>query len=233
MRWGTEMTRWLPCLALLAACSGTLPVVTTAGTPQPEPGPVRSPEPSPTATPTQAPTATPGAAASWLIFGDSITQNAFHDSLAWNAAWGALAPVVSGYGLRGADAAYALTQEAEVLGYFPAASGMGLAFGTNDVGHKRTPDAFKISLKSLYDRAVAAGKRPLVATIPYSTHADYQAVPAFNQAIAELALPPGPDLYAWFVHHPEQISPDGIHPTDVGDTQVQRLWAEAAKGAGF
>jgi lysophospholipase L1-like esterase len=189
---------------------------------------------APSATPTPAPTPSPSPApAGWLIFGDSITQNAFHDSVAWTAVWGAGTPGVVGYGLRGADSAYALTQEEEVLGLFPGRGGMGLAFGTNDVGHKRTPTAFKATLKALYDRAVAAGRRPLVATIPYSPHADYQAVPAFNAAIAELGLPAGPDLYAWFAQHPEQISPDGIHPTEVGNTQVQRLWAEAAKAAGF
>ena len=126
----------------------------------------------------------------------------------------------------------ALTQEDELLARYPGPGGMGLAFGTNDVGHKRTPAAFKATLKAMADRATAAGKRVLVATIPYSTHADYQAVPAFNQALAELKLPPGPDLYAWFAAHPDQISPDGIHPTEEGNTQVPRLWAEAVQAAG-
>ena len=52
--------------------------------------------------------------------------------------------------------------------------------------------------------------------------------------IAELTaqndLLPGPDLYAWFAAHPEQLR-DGIHPTDAGILAINRLWAEAVARA--
>jgi acyl-CoA thioesterase I len=39
-------------------------------------------------------------------------------------------------------------------------------------------------------------------------------------------LIPGPDLYAWFLAHPEQLR-DGLHPTDAGIVAINRLWASA------
>jgi hypothetical protein len=232
------MKRLLPILLLVAACGQTLPVTTTATSPLPTPGPSRpsTPAPTPTATPTPTavPTATPSPRSGWLIFGDSITQNSFHDSVAWDETWGAGAPPLVGFGIRGADGAYALTQEDELLARYPGPGPFGLAFGTNDVGHARTPEAFKASLLAMANRAIAAGRGPvLVATIPYSPHPDYQAIPAFNMAIAESGLRLGPDLYTWFKDHPDQISPDKIHPTDEGNAAVQRLWAEAAMANRF
>jgi lysophospholipase L1-like esterase len=212
MRW------WLAAWLVALGCSRAQPVATTGGTPQPTPGPSRS-----ATNPVR-----------WLIFGDSITQNSFHDTKAWDAAWGPQAPSLVGFGLRGADSAYALTQEDELLARYPGPGALGLAFGTNDAGHLRTPEAFKASLLAMADHARAAGRWPvLVATIPYSPHPNYQTIPRFNQAIAESGLPAGPDLYAWFQQHPDQISGDQIHPTDEGNTAVQRLWAMAAMANGF
>jgi lysophospholipase L1-like esterase len=74
---------------------------------------------------------------------------------------------------------------------------------------------------------------PILARIPYSTQA-MTTLPMFNAVIDRIStangLPCGPDLYAWFRDHPEEISNDGVHPTDVGYRSMNRLWANAMLG---
>jgi acyl-CoA thioesterase-1 len=82
-------------------------------------------------------------------------------------------------------------------------------------------------------RVRAAGRVPILATIPFASDGHHRYVPAFNAVIDDLtranALPRGPDLYAWFALHPEELR-DGIHPTDEGIASINRLWAEAVDG---
>lgn len=234
---------------LVAACSTALPLDDQSGHPVPQPGPQRVALAQATTAPRS-----PGAAASpspiagaapsaisrgqWLAFGDSITQDAFAAPLdAWKATWTNTDPTVTNAGIRGADSAYALTQADEILGNNRGATVVGLAFGTNDVGHGRGADAYRASLIALVDKVKAYGKRPLVATIPFATRAGYEGIASLNQVVAQVVaaehLPAGPDLYTWFQQHPEQIGPDGLHMTSAGDQAIQTLWARAAIAAGF
>jgi lysophospholipase L1-like esterase len=71
---------------------------------------------------------------------------------------------------------------------------------------------------------------PILASIPFASDGQHANIPRFNQAIEEIRrsqnLPRGPDLYAWFSGHPDELR-DGIHPNERGIASINRLWAEA------
>lgn len=68
----------------------------------------------------------------------------------------------------------------------------------------------------------------LIATDP--SGAGWQVNAAFETAIDNLTtqnkLVPGPDLYTYFLNHPEEHNSDGIHPNATGAASIQRLWAQ-------
>jgi acyl-CoA thioesterase-1 len=82
----------------------------------------------------------------------------------------------------------------------------------------------------LVDRVRSAGRIPVLAKIPFATDHQHDHLQRFNDAIDEInaasSLTPGPDLYAWFSLHPEELR-DGLHPTDQGIVAINRLWADA------
>lgn len=172
----------------------------------------------------------------WLAFGDSITQDAFSSPQAWNQVWAGQAPAVINAGARGQTSTYAAGEIRPLLASHPDVRRIGLAFGTNDVLKGNTPESFKTMMDVAIQRMKEAGATPMVATIPYSPLPAMQKVGAFNQALKALeqqhGLPAGPDLYTWFLQHPEGIGPDGVHMTTEGNMAIQRLWAEALQRAG-
>ncbi|MGH7297977.1 MAG: SGNH/GDSL hydrolase family protein, partial [Polyangiaceae bacterium] len=110
----------------------------------------------------------------------------------------------------------------------------GLSFGTNDAPGK-DPSAFGATMRTLVDRILAAGKVPVVPTIPYTGDPQYAAIPAYNAEIKSLyaaygaRLVKGPDLYAvlyagrgtMFTH------PTDLHPDAAGNAAIRRAWADA------
>jgi lysophospholipase L1-like esterase len=88
-------------------------------------------------------------------------------------------------------------------------------------------------MTSIVEMMIAGGRVPVLARIPYATAAHGQLAP-FNAAIDQIStshgLPCGPDLYNWFKDHPEELSMDGVHPSETGYRSVNRLWATAMSG---
>jgi hypothetical protein len=104
-----------------------------------------------------------------------------------------------------------------------------LSYGTNDVG---APVAdFYEAMSILVQDVLAAGRTPIVPTIPWRCNAD---VTPYNAQIAALytAYPQvvrGPDLYAFFNANRSYISSDCVHPTYPAGMNVYRqLWGEWA-----
>lgn len=98
-----------------------------------------------------------------------------------------------------------------------------IGYGTNDAwGNKTDTSALKANLQAVIDKIVAAGRVPVLAHIPYSPGGNHDTLGVFNQAIDDLAqknkLLPGPDLYAWFKAHPDELmpAPDLVHPLPPG-----------------
>ncbi|MFO0583623.1 MAG: SGNH/GDSL hydrolase family protein [Anaeromyxobacter sp.] len=196
--------------------------------------------------------ATNGAADSFVIFGDSITQFSAEASPSTSIAdrvaaltGGAHHPVVEGAGITydkyDGDVPSGNDTDARqrLLDYLPLHPGkyVGLAYGTNDSVNDATEvAAFKAAFRTCLDRILAAGKTPMVATVPWN--AEQTTIVARNQHLAAVLAEPayagkwiaGPDLYAFFSQAANQhfiTDGDGLHPSVAGEGEWRRLWAEA------
>jgi lysophospholipase L1-like esterase len=231
----------VPIIITLVACQANSEVLLTAkSAPSPTSGPIRDSQAPPlVASGDSLPSSVPARPrGSWLAFGDSITQDAFRNpALAWNSAWPQPVPPVIDAAIRGIDSAYALTRVDETLTANPGVTIVGLAFGTNDAFNQRTNIAFHESLTGLVRRVKAFGKQAIICRIPYNTYPGYEGVVALNQVVDQVTieqnLPAGPDLYAWFAAHPNELGPDHLHMTEAGNADIQRLWTKSALEAGF
>ncbi|WP_437753991.1 GDSL-type esterase/lipase family protein [Sorangium sp. So ce1389] len=189
-----------------------------------------------------------GAEDTWFFLGDSITAFAYdrdtpatQPSFAENvhAAHEANYPAMINGGIGGEltaspdDRPGALARIDEVLEMNPDFHFFAIGYGTNDSWDQTDPSTFKSNLQELIDTIQAAGRVPMLARIPFSPDGHHGALDVFNQAIDELtqenSLVPGPDLYAWFEAHPEQL-PDEVHPDPAGRVVMNKLWADAVDG---
>jgi lysophospholipase L1-like esterase len=177
-----------------------------------------------------------GAKDTWFFMGDSITAGSFdrthQPSFAENvrSKYPAHFPDMIDGGVGGVKAEFGAAHIDEWLAAFPDHHHWVLGYGANDGG---TPlDEYEASMQSIIDKVRAAGRVPLIPRISYAIGGDR--VPLYNEKVDELTrrngLTPGPDLYQWFLDHPEQLS-DGLHPTVEGARAINRLWAEAVESA--
>jgi acyl-CoA thioesterase I len=181
-----------------------------------------------------------GVSDSWFFFGDSITAMTFNRTTPIHQpSFAALVhakndrffPAMIDGGTGGSKLDDAVAHVDDWLALNPDMRFWAIGFGTNDSAGN-TPDTshFRQLLSTLIGRVKSAGHVPLVAKIPYASDGSHGTVPKFNAVIASLTseydLLPGPDLYAWFAAHPDELR-DGIHPTDAGVLSINRLWAEA------
>jgi lysophospholipase L1-like esterase len=109
-----------------------------------------------------------------------------------------------------------------------------IGYGTNDAFEKVPPALFDSQMQTLVDRIEAAGRVPVIARIPFASKGPADTdVQALNEVIdlvtARNGLLPGPDLYAWFSAHRDELGPDGVHPSDAGTRSINRLWYEALR----
>lgn len=181
-----------------------------------------------------------GVSDSWFFFGDSITAMVFNRTTpSHQPSFAALVherhpaffPAMIDGGIGGDRMEQAAARVDAWLALNPDMRFWAIGFGTNDAaGNNQDTGSFRRQLSTVIARVKAAGHIPIVAKIPYSSDGGHDTVPRFNQVIAELTadndLLPGPDLYAWFSAHPDQLR-DGIHPTDEGALAINRLWADA------
>lgn len=191
---------------------------------------------------------------SWLFLGDSITQGAMMQSPdIWGSGPGdsnvsgvlnfaqriqaeapAFFPAQENGGIGGIKASDALPMLDEWLKGFPGRY-VGLSYGTNDANgaSDQGAKAFYETMKAMALKVIAAGKVPIIPTIPWARNAAYEDhIPAFNAAIGQLyrdvpAIVRGPDLHAYYSAHQDQIRSDNLHPTAAGSATYRKLWAEA------
>ncbi|MNS68861.1 multifunctional acyl-CoA thioesterase I and protease I and lysophospholipase L1 [compost metagenome] len=206
------------------------PVTVAGNSPEVERAAIAAASTAPVPTPrTPPPTEAP---VGWLAFGDSLTQDAFATILAWREVLGPNGPTPINAGVRGDTTTTALARIDGVLTAHPSARFVGLAFGTNDVWGRMTVAQFRTNMQALIDRVKAAGRTPVLATIPYSPESELASLPTYNQVLRELeaanGLPSGPDLYALTQADEALIMADGVHMTPVGSQAIQRAWAETA-----
>jgi len=186
--------------------------------------------------------ATNGVTDGWLFAGDSITAGSMrHTDLSVSSdsftnQVGALAgvfPAQQNAGMPGWTAADMVAHLSAWLKLFHGRY-VAISLGTNDAAAGVAPDAFYANMSALVEDVLAAGKIPVVPTIPWSrdpTHA--KNIPGLNTAIERLYreypdLIRGPDLYGFFSEHQMLISADNVHPTETGYAAARSLWANAA-----
>lgn len=182
---------------------------------------------------------TPGARDAWFFMGDSITAFAFGRPPAKELSFGERVhrahpghfPAVMGGGIGGHKSDEGASHIDEWLAQNPDAHFWGIQYGTNDAaGDESDTPRFRANLVKIVERARSAGRVPILATIPFAADGQHRNIPRYNEVIDELRranqLPVGPDLYAWFLAHPEELR-DGLHPDDKGIGSINRLWAEA------
>jgi lysophospholipase L1-like esterase len=106
--------------------------------------------------------------------------------------------------------------------------------GTNDAANSGNATTFYANMQQLVQTVIAAGKIPVVPTIPYSTDPKKMAnIPALNDQIRALYLAypiivPGPDLWTYFMNNPQYISTDHLHPNAQGCVAYRTLWSQFA-----
>jgi lysophospholipase L1-like esterase len=183
--------------------------------------------------------ATAGTSDSWFFLGDSITafafdrtprhQPSFAESV--HARHPAYFPAMINGGTGGDKSDEGAARIGDWLARNPDAHFWAIEYGTNDsAGNTTDTTRFRTNMQSIVERVRSAGRVPILASIPFASDGQHAAIPKFNLAIEDLrtanSLPPGPDLYAWFAAHPEELR-DGVHPSDRGIVSMNRLWAEA------
>lgn len=178
----------------------------------------------------------------WIFYGDSITAagmdinpritsggtgtfaqmiNASNFNYFPVAECGGIGGLVSEDGVRYIDT---------WLNIFPGTY-VGLSYGTNDAWRSVDPDIYYRNMKTMVEAVIAAGKIPVIPTIPWSSKQlnIQNNGPVINQKIVDLytAYPQiihGPDLWTFFMNNPDLFSPDGVHPNDAGYVGMRQQW---------
>lgn len=179
--------------------------------------------------------ASPDDVDSWVFYGDSLTAECWSPGAfarLVRAAQPEFEPPAINAGIPFLKAGDAVPLVERWLPLFPGRY-VGIAYGTNDVGI--APTTYASHLARLVDLVLAAGKVPLVATIPWASpeQRDGPAIRALNREIARLLeryagrVVAGPDLYGAFFERRDLLR-DGLHPNEAGIRVMQRAWADVA-----
>jgi len=185
--------------------------------------------------------ASQGAQDSWDFLGDSITMDGTYHapvngvgnfSQLVNASAAAYYPSYEDAGIGGLTSADGAHNINTWLALFPGRY-VALSYGTNDANGCGDTTAFYNNYVTMVQAVLAAGKTPVVPTIPWSRTADIQSCgPAFNAKIQQLysaypSIVKGPDLWGYFSTHQSLISGDNLHPSSAGYAAFRQQWANA------
>jgi lysophospholipase L1-like esterase len=181
------------------------------------------------------------AADSWIFLGDSITMDGTHHepvngvgnfSQLINAARPSSFPAYEDGGIGGLLSTDGAKNINTWLSTFPGKY-VGLSYGTNDANGCASTTTFYNNYVTMVQAVLAAGKVPIVPTIPWAKSANVQNCgPGFNSQIQALyaAYPQvvhGPDLWSYFKANQSLISGDGLHPSAAGYAGFRQQWANA------
>lgn len=184
--------------------------------------------------------ATAGTSDTWMFVGDSITAAAFHRGLfsgnfpeRVHAATPAYFPLMIGAGVGGTSTVDGVDHIDEWIALHPEFQNWVISYGTNDSANAdvQFAPAFGQRLRFIVNRLRAAGKTVFVPRIPWKTGGTaylYAYNAEVDAVVAEFKLGAAPDLYAWFLAHPEHLY-DGVHPNDDGARAMNQLWADAVR----
>ncbi len=179
-----------------------------------------------------------GVTDSWIFFGDSITaggmMNCYGNGFAElvNQMDANYFPVQENGGIGGIMSSHGRANIDRWLSYF-LGEYVSIAYGTNDAwGNQTGAQAYYENTCYMIEQVLAAGKTPILPTIPYATETgintyldDYNAM--IHRIYEEYPdVIPGPDFDTHFRENPDHLSGDGVHPNDQGYAAMRQLWAE-------
>lgn len=179
-----------------------------------------------------------GADDSWIFYGDSITaggmvvsgDNSFAQMV--NLSKPEFYPAAECGGIGGIFSTQGAQNIDKWLSVFPGKY-VGISFGTNDAwGNQTGATNFYNNLETMVKAVLAAGKVPIIPTIPWSTLTDINThAPSYNSQIKALyaAYPQivkGPDLWSFFKNNPHYLSSDGVHPSSEGYIAMRQYWVD-------
>ena len=175
-----------------------------------------------------------------FFLGDSITVASFARCPANQPSFAELVrrddsgrfPAMIDGGVSAVSSSYGVSVIDDWLDLNPQFNIWAIGYGTNDAFHNVGPALFEDNLRTIVKRVKAAGRIPVLARIPFAADGPSDAkIRALNAVIDRLTvregLLPGPDLYAWFRTHQDELGPDGVHPNEAGTRSINRLWYEA------
>jgi lysophospholipase L1-like esterase len=174
----------------------------------------------------------PGTSISEMTYKSEIPAQNFADLV--HASHSAYYPVMIRGGISCILSVYVTTFISYYLDMSRGAKYWAIEMGTNDAYNNGTSGlaAFTKNMQLIIDSCKAAGVHPIIARL-LSTNpaiAKWQVDPAYETTIDSLTkvnkLIAGPDLYNYFLQHPEEHYSDGIHPGTTGAASIQRLWAQ-------
>ena len=183
--------------------------------------------------------ASKGVSDSWIFFGDSITAgsmvNSYGTSFAEfvNRIDSNYYPVQQNGGIGGIFSRDGRDSIDKWLADSPVRF-VSIAYGTNDAwGNPNSAQAYYDNTKYMIDAILAAGKIPVLPTVPASTNNDVGPNTGnLNAKIQQLyseygdKLIHGPDFDTFFRNNPQYLGPDGVHPSADGYEQMRKLWAD-------
>lgn len=182
-----------------------------------------------------------GGTDSWFFPGTSISANAFKGSVPDNNFADVVAENHPGFTpimIRGGIPCINSTSFAEDIKLYLEMAGnvkyWAIEMGTNDAwgGSNNNAETFRANMQIVIDACKENGIEPIIARMigtnedaaGWQVHPDYLA--AIDELTQENDLIAGPDFYTWFSTHPEDLTSDGVHPSESGSESMQRLWAE-------
>ena len=175
----------------------------------------------------------------WKFGGDSITANsmghkATNDSV--NQLVNKAAPDFPAFEMAGHGGWTTATLLGVIDAYLANFPGRfyGLALGTNDAGG--SPATYSANMSQLIDKVLAAGKVPVLPTIPYTGEPGHvSTILLLNAEVQKLyttygaKLLRGPDLYQVLYDGRATMftNPTDLHPNELGNAAIRQAWADA------
>ena len=179
-----------------------------------------------------------GVTDSWIFYGDSITAGGMNNCYGTGFATHInqlderYFPVQENGGIGGLTSIDGKDNIDRWLATYPGKY-VSIAYGTNDVwGHYITTQQYYENTVYMINAVLAAGKIPVLPTIPYASDAGIAPyLDDFNAVIDRIyeeypQVIKGPDFDVYFREHPEMLSGDGVHPSSEGYAEMRRIWAE-------
>lgn len=183
-----------------------------------------------------------GAEDTWFFAGTSISANAFKGTPPQNNFADLItksSPEFTPAMIRGGVGCQNSTDLANNISTYIEIAGnvnfWAIEHGTNDAwnGTNGGVATYKSNMQKVISACKDAGIKPIIArmiaTNPakanWQVHEDY--LECIDNLTKDNNLVAGPDLYTYFVNHPDELSSDdGVHPNATGAASIQRLWAE-------